>query len=148
MTDPDVPSETLAIVDLIAGAIRQELGEEIDAYPGHLGPEGADPLNRAFRAVVWALLATAGVHDDHLAEFVSHALLVVATRRLEAEGYEARQIKALIEEEPGRPDDWLDLRDPQLPPADRAPARPRPHLIDPISQDQLPRHSLSPTRGP
>ena len=107
MTDPDVPSETLATIEVIAGAIRQELGEEIDAYPGRRDPEGADPLNRAFRAVVRALLSAAGVHDDHLAEFVSHALLVVATSRLEPEGYDARQIKALIEEEPGRPDDWL-----------------------------------------
>ena len=34
MSDADVPAEALALIEAVAGAIRDELGEEIDAYPG------------------------------------------------------------------------------------------------------------------
>ncbi len=47
----------LALVERIAGAIRHELGAEVDAYPGLRDPDRADPLNRAFRAVVRSLLS-------------------------------------------------------------------------------------------
>jgi len=107
MDDADVPAEVLAIIEVIAGAIRRELGEAVDAYPGCRAPEGADPLNRAFRAVVRALLAAAGVPDGDLPASVSRTLLLVATRRLEAAGWDDRQVGWLIAEEPGSPDDWL-----------------------------------------
>ena len=107
MSDPDVPAEALALVERIAGAIRDELGEEVDAYPGCRSPEGADPLNRAFRAVVRSLLAADGVPADELAASVSRTLRLVAERRLASEGRDDDRVKALIEEEPGSPDDWL-----------------------------------------
>ena len=107
MPEIQVTSEVLALVERIASAIRAELGPEADAYPGCRTPEGADPLNRAFRAVVRALLAADGVLAYVLAATVSRTLLRAATRRLEAEGRDADSIKTLIEGEPGHPDDWL-----------------------------------------
>ena len=50
MHDPQIPAEALEVIELVGGAIRDVLGGEIDAYPGCRAPEGADPLNRAFRA--------------------------------------------------------------------------------------------------
>ncbi len=107
MADFEIPAEALALVELIAGAIRAELGAEVDAYPGCRAPEGADPLNRAFRAVVRSILAADGAPGDELAVSVSRALLLVASRRLTAEGRHDGRAKELIEEEPGSPDDWL-----------------------------------------
>src|SRR4051812_49150023 len=107
MPDDDVPAGALAFVELIAGAIRAELGAEVDAYLGCRAPEGADPLNRAFRAVVRSLLAADGARGDELDGSVSRTLLLVASRRLAAEGRHDGRAKALIEEEAGSPDDWL-----------------------------------------
>src|SRR3954451_3577763 len=107
MTEAGVPAETLATIEIIARAIRHELGEEADAYPGCRSPEGADPLNRAFRAVARSLLAAAGVPAGDLGASLSRALLLVATGRLEAGGWDGHQVKDLIEGEPGSPDDWL-----------------------------------------
>ncbi len=69
-------------------------------------PEGADPLDRAFRAAARSLLALDGVPEADLAASVSRTLLRVAARRLGAEGWDDGQVKTLIEEEPGSPDDW------------------------------------------
>ncbi len=107
MPDAEVPAEALAVVERIARAIRNELGEAIDAYPGCRSPDGADPLNRAFGAIVRALLAMDPFSGGDLAGSVSRSLLRVASRRLGAEGWDDLQIKILIEEEPGHPDDWL-----------------------------------------
>ena len=107
MSDADLSAEALAIIEVIAGAIRTELGEEVDAYPGRQEPEGADPLNRAFRAIVRAILDlnTSGIEGTH--SLVSRALRRVAERRLRAEGWDDHQVRTLIDEEPGSPDDWL-----------------------------------------
>ena len=56
MPDDGVPPEALIVIELVAGAVRDELGDEIDAYPGHAAPEQADPINRAFQAAVLSLL--------------------------------------------------------------------------------------------
>ena len=79
MSDANLSIEALAIIEVVAGAIRDELGEEVDAYPGRREPEGADPLNRAFRAVVRAILGpnTSGVEGTH--SLVSRALRRRAT---------------------------------------------------------------------
>ncbi len=34
MSDADIPSEALALLERIASVLRAELGVEIDAYPG------------------------------------------------------------------------------------------------------------------
>ena len=107
MSDIDVPAGTLALIAVVAGAIRDELGEEIDAYPGGGAPERADPINRAFRAVVAALLHGAVIATEGPPAPVSRALWQLAERRLAAEGWDDRQARLLIDEEPGSPDDWL-----------------------------------------
>jgi hypothetical protein len=56
MNDPEVPTGALVLVERLAGAMRDVLGEEIDAYPGSRSPEGADPFNRAFAAIVRTIL--------------------------------------------------------------------------------------------
>jgi len=104
MPEAKVTAEILALIERIAGAIRRELG---DAYPGCRSPEEADPMNRAFRAVVRSLLESdipPGVDPTPL---VSLTLRQLSERRLAAEGRDALQVKFLIEEEPGSPDDWL-----------------------------------------
>ena len=107
MSDADLPVQALAIIEVVAGAIRDELGEEVDAYPGRQEPEGADPLNRAFRAIVRAILDlnTSGIEGTH--SHVSRALRRVAERRLAAEGRDDHQVQVLLDLEPGSPDDWL-----------------------------------------
>ena len=107
MSDADLPVQALAIIEVVAGAIRAELVGEVDAYPGRRSPEEADPLNRAFRAVARAILGpnTSGIEGTH--SLVSRALRRVAERRLTAEGWDDHQVKALIDEEPGSPDDGL-----------------------------------------
>jgi hypothetical protein len=107
MPDHDVRPATLAFLEQIAKAIRRELGESIDAYPGCRSPEGADPINRAFRAVVRSLAEADLPPGTDLDGIVSRVLRLLARRRLVAEGWDDDQLKSLIEEEPGSPDDWL-----------------------------------------
>jgi hypothetical protein len=107
MSDAHEPTEAVALIEVIAAAIRNELGEEIDAYPGFAAPERADPMNRAFRAVVFALLQMSTPTTETLPALVSRTLLHVAERRLAAEGIDDRHARLLLDEEPGRPDDWL-----------------------------------------
>src|SRR3954453_17086558 len=106
MPDADVPAGALALVERIAGAVRDELGAEIDAYPGASAPERADPLNRAFRAVVRALLEAGGTPGQPLPAPVSRTPRRAAERRLAAEGWDDDQIRLLLDLEPGGPDDW------------------------------------------
>jgi hypothetical protein len=107
MPDDDVPRDALAIIEIVAGAVRDELGEEIDAYPGFASPERADPINRAFRAVVRSLLEWASAAADSLPVLVSRTLRLAAERRLAADGFDPVQARSLIEAEPLGRDDWL-----------------------------------------
>jgi hypothetical protein len=107
MPNSDVRPATLTLLERIVGAIRKELGESIDTYPGGRSPEGADPINRAFRAVVRSLAEADLPPGTHIDGIVSRALRLLARRRLAAEGWDDDQVKSLIEEEPGGPDDWL-----------------------------------------
>ena len=104
MTDDGVSTQALAILDIVASAIRGALGEEIDAYPGQNDPEGADPINRAFCAIATAIVRKAA--DDSTTS-VSTILRQLAERRLQADSFDDAQVRNLIEEEPGSPDDWL-----------------------------------------
>ena len=97
----ELTNETPHLIELIAGAIREALGEEIDAYPGGREPEQADPLNRAFRAVVASLLRR---YEMTAPALVSTTLRCVAEKRLAADGFD---VQRALDEEPGSPDDWL-----------------------------------------
>jgi hypothetical protein len=103
MPDADTSTEALALLAIIAGAIREELGQEIDAYPGGRRPEQADPLNRVVRAILPG--DTPGARASPA--LVSRSLRRVAEWRLVAEGWDDRQVRLLLEQEPGSPDDWL-----------------------------------------
>jgi hypothetical protein len=83
------------------------LGAAIDAYPGCRSPEGADPINRAFRAVTGTLARADLAHGTDLDGIVSRALRQLTQRRLKAESWDDDQVKTLVEDEPGSPDDWL-----------------------------------------
>jgi hypothetical protein len=107
MPEPDVLPATLASLERIAGAIREELGESIDAYPGGQSPEAADPINRAFRAVVRSLAGADLGQGTDLDGTVSQILRQLTEIRLAAEDWDDDRVKSLIEEEPGSPDDWL-----------------------------------------
>ena len=107
MNDPDAPSANLDLIERIAAAIRDALGEEVDAYPGASTPEQADPFNRAFRAVVQSLIDTDGTSDSSRPDLVSRTLRRLAEHRLAIEGWDQDQIRLLITQEPGSPDDWL-----------------------------------------
>ena len=107
MPDADIPAGALALVERVAAAIRAELGADIDAYPGRSSPERADPLNRAFCAVARSLLEADGIPAASLHMLVSRTLRLAVERRLAAEGWGGRQVKSLMEEEPGSPDDWM-----------------------------------------
>jgi hypothetical protein len=107
MPDPDELIAACEAIEAVAGAIRRELGAEVEAYPGHRCPEAAEPLNRAFRAVARALLAAAVPPAADLPARLSRALRLVAERRLAGEGLDGRDVRALLEQEPGSPDDWL-----------------------------------------
>jgi hypothetical protein len=70
-------------------------------------PERADPINRAFRAVVRSLLEADGTPGESLPALVSRTLRLAAEHRLAAEGWDDRRVRLLLDLEPGSPDDWL-----------------------------------------
>ena len=107
MNDQNVPEDALDLVERLAGAIRDALGEEIDAYPGSDQPERADPLNRAFAEIVRTIVGPITGNAATLPIAVSLTLRLAAERRLAPEGWSNARVRALIEEEPAHPDDWL-----------------------------------------
>jgi hypothetical protein len=106
MPDADRLAAAETCLGAAAAAVRAELGADIDAYPGLHSAQAADPLNRAFRAAARSALVPDAAIDEPGA-VVSSALRRLAVARLAAEGLGTRVIRALIEEEPGSPDDWL-----------------------------------------
>jgi hypothetical protein len=96
-----------ATIEAIAGAIRRELGDQVEACPGGRTPEQAEPLNRAFRAVARRILEGGVAPAPNLAGLVTEVLHGIARRRLVGGGLDEGQIKGLLEFEPGTPDDWL-----------------------------------------
>ena len=97
----DTATATVTLVARIARAIRDELGEEIDAYPAGRDPDQADPMNRAFRAIVAALVARDVTTTPPI---ITEVLRRVAAERLAADGF---AIQGALDEEPGSPDDWV-----------------------------------------
>ena len=73
--------------------LGSDLRAEIDAYPGHRSPERADPMNRAFHAVVAAVLRRHGAHDPVV---ISTLLRCAVERHLAAEDRDDDQIRRLV----------------------------------------------------
>jgi hypothetical protein len=105
MPDAGVPADALGLVEATARAVRTEVGEEVDAYPGYRAPEQADPLNRAFIAIARDLLEPSMAGAPAAQTVDTRALRLAAERRLAAEGWDAGQVRSLTEREPGSPDD-------------------------------------------
>src|SRR4051794_14979886 len=99
--------DALDLVEAIAAAIREELGDDGEACPGFRAPEQAEPLNRAFRAIVQLILGSVVAPGDDPSRTVSRALRRLVERRLEAGGLREPRARVLLELEPGTPDDWL-----------------------------------------
>ena len=107
MSEPYGNCPGLMLVEGIAGAIRRELGDDVEACPGHHSPDQAEPLNRAFRAVARHVLEPLVEPGHDLPREVTRVLLRAARGRLEAGGLGERDVRTLLEFEPGTPDDWL-----------------------------------------
>ena len=105
MSQPYEHAHEVALIEGLAGAIRRELGDEVEVCPGQRAPDQAEPLNRAFRAVVRLVLEPL-VAPGALPAEVSRVLRRVARGRLDAGGLSERQVRTLLEFEAGTPDDW------------------------------------------
>jgi hypothetical protein len=95
------------LIEMIAGTIRSELGDEVEVCPGLHTPEEAEPLNRVFRALVRRILEPLAAPGQDFPSLVTWALRQLVVRRLAAGGLNATQIRILLDLEPGVPDDWL-----------------------------------------
>lgn len=103
---PDELHPVLHAVEVVAGAIREALGEEVDAYPGARSPEQAEPMNRAFRSVAVALLLDLAPGVGDAAALVPAVLREAAGRRLGAEGWTPAEVRFLTGLEPVDRFDW------------------------------------------
>jgi hypothetical protein len=107
MSNANEHTAEFALIETIAGTIRGELGDAVEACPGFRSPEHAEPLNRVFGALARHLLEPVVAPDDDLSRFVSWVLSRLVARRLAAGGLGERPIRVLFDLEPGTPDDWL-----------------------------------------
>ena len=107
MFDSCEPTAEFAQVERIASAIRRELGDEVEAFPGFRAPEEAEPLNRIFRALARCILEPGVAPEDDLSRRVSQAFLRLVRRRLAAGGLGDVEIPILLDLEPGTLDDWF-----------------------------------------
>jgi hypothetical protein len=99
------PEHTL--IEAIAAALREELGEAMEDQPGFHDDSEAGQVNRAFRVVVRTILGPIVPPDEDLAAFLSRVLGRLARRRLDAGLLDAREVEHLIGLELEGRDDWL-----------------------------------------
>ena len=104
---PDSLQPVLHRVEVVAGAIRNVLGAEIDAYPGARVPEQAEPMNRAFRSIARAFLLDQLPTAADVEALTSAVLHEATERRLSAEGWNPDEVRFLIGLEGADRDDWL-----------------------------------------
>jgi hypothetical protein len=95
------------MIEMIAGTIRSELGDEVEVCPGLQSPEEAEALNRVFLALARRIFEPLAAPGQDLSSLVTWALRQFVVRRLAAGGLNAIQIRVLLDLEPGVPDDWL-----------------------------------------
>lgn len=107
---PDFDSETAEfhLVIGLAGALREELGREIEDQPGGPDPAGAGQVSRAFRAAVRYLLGTLAPTGTDLATLLSQTLARAARVRLAEGGLADQEVEFLLgHPEGGGRDDWF-----------------------------------------
>ena len=107
MRDANDPSDSLAPIEAIAAALREELGVPIEEQPGFKDPEEAGQVNRAFRAMVRTILRPDVPAGDDLPAALSDVLRRLARRWLEAGLLDAREVEHLLRLEFDGRDDWL-----------------------------------------
>jgi hypothetical protein len=98
--------DQLRLVLLIAGALRDEFGEGIDAHPGGVGNEAGD-VNRAFRTVVRVIVGDVTPGGADPAITLTQLLREVALRHLAELGVRPEQAEVLVSSEPKLGDAWL-----------------------------------------
>jgi hypothetical protein len=106
MSDAYGRTAEFALVLGIAEALRQELGDQIDAHPGLHDPADAGQVNRAFCAVARHILRTIAVSEEGRAQLLTAILVQIARHRLAAHGLDEPQIEFLLAQEPAGRDDW------------------------------------------
>jgi hypothetical protein len=97
------------MIEMIAGTIRQELGDEVEVCPGLHTPEEAEPLNQVFRALARRILEPLVAPGQDFSGLVTWTYRQLVLHRLAAGGLSATQIRVLLDLEPGVPDDWLNF---------------------------------------
>jgi hypothetical protein len=101
------PPDSIALIEAIAAALREELGDPIEEQPGFHGADEAGQVNRAFRAMVRAILRSRQPAGDEPSALLSDVLGRLARRRLEMGLLDAREIDHLLRLEFNGRDDWL-----------------------------------------
>jgi hypothetical protein len=98
--------DQLRLVLLIAGALRDEFGQAIDAHPGGVGSEAGD-VNRAFRTAVSVIVCDGTADGDAPAIILTNVLREAARRWLAELGVRPEQAEVLVSSEPKLGDAWL-----------------------------------------
>ncbi len=109
MRDANDPSGSLALIEAIAAAMREELGVQIEDRPGFEDPDEAGQVNRAFRVSIRTVLRVSDPADQDRSAMVGDVLRRLARRRLEAgllerdlDDFRARVRDVLCRRPPGR----------------------------------------------
>jgi hypothetical protein len=107
MRDIRDPPDDLALLEAIAAALREELGDAIEQQAGFRHPGEAGQVNRAFRAVVRTVLSMGTPAGDDPSGMLGDVLRRLARRRLELGLLDAREVEHLLRLEFDGRDDWL-----------------------------------------
>lgn len=107
MRDTGNLTDDLALLEVIAAALREELGVPIEGQPGFHDADEAGQVNRAFRAMARTILRPGVPEQEDLRATLSDVLRRLARRRLEAGLLDAREVEHLLRLEFDGRDDWL-----------------------------------------
>jgi hypothetical protein len=107
MFDAREQTNEFALIEVIAAALRTELGVAIEEQPGFRDPSEAGQVNRAFRVVARTILRPIVTTDEDLPALLSRVLGRLARRRLEAGLLDAHEVDHLLHLELDGRDDWL-----------------------------------------
>jgi hypothetical protein len=106
MRETGDPPDDLALLEAIAAALCEELGDPIEEQPGFNGPDEAGQVNRAFRALVRTILRSSLPADEDLSALLSDVLGRLARQRLETGLLDAREVEHLLRLEFDGRNDW------------------------------------------